>query len=71
LAAIIALILQLVVANADINSQRLWARPSALAFLNTVRTEHFDQVLVLGQMLAAIARQSAQQAASERALMAP
>src|SRR6266481_3883535 len=40
---------------------------SWLAFLNTVRTEHFDQVLALRQMLPPIGRQ-AQQAVSERAL---
>ena len=42
---------------------------SWLAFLNTVRTEHFNQVLALRQILPAIARGSAQQAASERALL--
>jgi len=42
---------------------------SWLAFLNTVRTEHFNQVLALRAILPAIARGSAQQAASERALL--
>jgi hypothetical protein len=51
LAAIIALIVQLVVANADINSQRQRVRPSALAFLNTVRTSPAQKVDVLHKKL--------------------
>jgi len=38
-----------------------------LAFLNTVRTEHFDQVLALRQILPAITHDPGQPAASERA----
>ena len=52
----VAVIVQLVMANADINSQRQWVLPSALGFLNTVRTERFDQVLALGPLLPAIVK---------------
>ena len=38
IAAIIAVIVQLVMANADINSQRQWVLPSALGFLKPAFT---------------------------------